>query len=98
MAKTATYNMLVATAEAATTRAVLQVLAKLGIRGTAINSMDLALKKAGACDWDVIMVDLELGQSGALKLLRQVKQDRPETPVLVVTQSGSVDQVVTLFR
>ena len=65
MPKTVSYNMLIATAESATARTTLEVLAELGIRGTIIASVELAMKNADSSDWGLIMVDLDGGQVDA---------------------------------
>ncbi len=98
MPKTVSHNVLIATVENATTRTTLKVLAEMGIRGAIVASMDLAMKKADSSDWDLIMVDLDLGHSDALELLRRVKRDRPELPVLVISQDVSVEQIVSFTR
>ncbi len=44
-----------------------------------------ALKLAVEEDWDLVVLDLTLGSSSGLEVLKELKQIRPQLPVLVLT-------------
>ena len=47
---------------------------------------------------DVVLVDLGMGDASGLELLEQVKRERPEVEVIVMTGHASVDSAVDCMR
>src|ERR1700742_4585296 len=80
-------------------RKTLQVLLTLegyGVR-TAIDG-EQGLRILEVENFDLILLDLALpGQSG-LELLPQIRERQPETPVIMITAYGTVDNVVEAIR
>jgi two-component system OmpR family response regulator/two-component system copper resistance phosphate regulon response regulator CusR len=54
-----------------------------------------AIRQAGRESFDVIVLDLMLPDMSGLEVLRRLRGDRVETPVLILTALGSVDERVT---
>ncbi len=55
---------------------------------------DRAVRQARAAPYDVIVLDLMLPDISGLEVLRRLRADKNETPVLVLTALGSVDERV----
>jgi len=53
-----------------------------GEAGTAAEAVKLARDE----DWDVALMDLSLGQTGGLEMLKQIKELRPKLPILVLSK------------
>src|SRR5579862_9225699 len=75
---------------------VLLTLEGYGVR-TALDG-EQGLRILEVENFDLILLDLALpGQSG-LELLPQIKERQPETPVIMITAYGTVDNVVEAIR
>jgi len=94
MAEQVHQNVLILSELADQTRMVLEVLAAAGLRGTVVADLPSALAKAERPEWDLVLADLQVPGGGALELLRRVKADDPELPVVLLAGEGSVREVV----
>ncbi len=47
---------------------------------------------------DILLVDVHLPDGSGIDLLRKVKEDHPDTPVVILTGDNSVDDAVTAIR
>lgn len=48
--------------------------------------------------WDVIVTDLRMGEIDGLEILRQAKEELPDTEVIVLTGHGSITSAVTAMQ
>ena len=80
-------------------RESLEVL--LSLEGYAVKTVsdgEMGLRTLEMESFDLVLLDLALpGQSG-LDLLPQIKERQPETPVIMITAYGTVDNVVEAIR
>ncbi|MEW6750585.1 MAG: sigma-54 dependent transcriptional regulator [Candidatus Latescibacterota bacterium] len=58
------------------------------------------LQEAGTDGVELVVLDLDFGpgEPGGLEVLRQVKERRPELPVIILTGKGSIDAAVEAIR
>ncbi|HEY1578574.1 MAG TPA: sigma-54 dependent transcriptional regulator [Terracidiphilus sp.] len=80
-------------------RESLEVLLSLeGYTVTTANDGEHGLRTLEMASFDLVLLDLALpGQSG-LDLLPQIKERQPETPVIMITAYGTVENVVEAIR
>jgi two-component system response regulator HydG len=84
--------------ERATGEALTEILGRWGHRvETAVDGND-ALKKAVEFRPDVVLSDLAMPQTDGLWLLRALKEDLPECPVVFLTGRGTIDAAVEAIR
>lgn len=68
------------------------------------NAVDLAMTGLGALDsfrqkdFDLLIADLRLPDIDGLEVIRQVKQDRPDTEVIVITGYSTVSSAVSAMK
>lgn len=65
-------------------RRLLSAQADMGVVGEAGNAAQV-LAAARKDDWNVVVMDIDLPEGNALDVVRRIKKDKPELPVLVVT-------------
>jgi DNA-binding NtrC family response regulator len=75
-----------------------QVLAKEGyaVRG-AVNGRE-GLAAFGGEAFGVVFLDLRLPDTDGISVLRQMKEARPETPVVIITGYGSIESAVEAIK
>ena len=84
--------------ERAAGEAISEMLTHWGHRvETAIDGND-ALKKAAEFRPDVVLSDLAMPQTDGLWLLRALKEDMPDCPVVFLTGRGTIDAAVEAIR
>jgi DNA-binding NtrC family response regulator len=98
MAEKVYQNVLISSADAKLTRLALEVLARRGIRGTAVGELASAVEKLASQPWDLVLADAEVGGEGGLELLRAVKTDWPELPVVMFGSKEAVRLAVQSVR
>jgi DNA-binding NarL/FixJ family response regulator len=57
-----------------------------------------ALKLAREQDWDVVMLDLSLGDKNGLEVLKELKQIRPRLPVLILSMHSEEQYARRAFK
>src|SRR5260221_3821206 len=57
-----------------------------------------ALKLAGEADWDIVVLDLSLGERSGLEVLKELKQIRPRLPVLILSMHTEVQFARRAFK
>ena len=60
---------------------------------TGVSSQDQALEKLKGIDFDLVLLDLKLGQESGLDALAAIKQDYPDLPVVVLSGSEATRDV-----
>jgi len=67
---------------------------KFGEAGNARELLDLAQKKP----WDVVVMDISMPGTTGTEALRQVKHDRPDIPVIVLSMHPEDQYAVRMFK
>jgi two-component system, NarL family, invasion response regulator UvrY len=57
-----------------------------------------AMRSIAEQSWDIVLLDLSLGPSGGLELLREIKQLRPKLPVLVLSMHSEGQYALRAFK
>ena len=61
-------------------------------------SAELALRDAKSTDFDAVLSDIRMPGQDGFELLGQLRELRPETPVILMTAFGSIDSAVEAMR
>ena len=56
-----------------------------GVEATAVGTCEDALHLVGEQDFDVIFIDVCMGDGDGVELLRQIRQTRPDTRIYMIT-------------
>jgi len=78
--------------------ALVTILEKRGHRVSAVGSGEEAWAILRDTPVDLILTDLKMPGMGGIELLRKVKEDYPDTEVVVMTAYGSVETAVEAMR
>lgn len=65
---------------------------------TAVENGDLAIERVKQEDWDILLLDLKMPGMDGIEVLKQVKQIKPRSAVLIVTAYATVDTAVTAMK
>ncbi|HHO51089.1 MAG TPA: sigma-54-dependent Fis family transcriptional regulator [Deltaproteobacteria bacterium] len=80
-------------------RKALQVnLSKQGMQVTLANHPDEALEALHEAPYDLVLTDVRMPGSTGLQLLQKVREAWPDTPVVMMTGYGSVEDAVTAMK
>ena len=93
-----TRSVLVVDDDAAMRELIVSILDDQGIQAKAAASVDEALKWLGECDADVVLSDIRMPGQGGLELLGELREIRPDTPVVLMTAFGSIDSAVEAMQ
>ena len=74
------------------------LLTESGYAVTKCGSGDEALALADDRDWDVVLSDLQMPGVDGLELLARMREQRPETPVVIMTAFGTIQSAVDAMR
>jgi DNA-binding NtrC family response regulator len=91
-------DVLLVTADAATTRLVLECLAAKGVRGTVAGSPKAVAQRMDQRLWDLVIADLDMGGEAVVKVIRQVRPSYPDTPIVAVSSEDSAGAAVSAMR
>jgi DNA-binding NtrC family response regulator len=69
-----------------------------GMRARGAGSVAAAVEAARDEDFDAVLSDIRMPVQGGLELLGELRQLRPETPVVLMTAFGSIDSAVEAMR
>src|SRR5919109_1188179 len=91
-------QVLIADDEALIRQSVRTVLAQEGF--------DVATAASGAETWlrfqedrpDIVLLDLVLGDADGLDVLRRMRQEAPDTKVILISAHGSIESAVTAMK
>jgi len=94
-------NVLIADNDAELARFILEILARKGIRGHLVGSKEKALDFISKCDCDFLFIsdtintrpDMPGRSQDGFELLGKVKENRPELPVVMITDIGKAEQI-----
>jgi DNA-binding NtrC family response regulator len=69
-----------------------------GMQPRGAGSVVEAIEAARNEDFDVVLSDIRMPVQGGMELLAELRQIRPETPVVLMTAFGSIDSAVEAMR
>lgn len=75
-----------------------KMLAAHGFEVTAADSGQGALAELGLQPFDVVLLDLRMPGLSGLETLKAIKQDHPDTEVIILTGHASVDAAAEIIR
>jgi len=93
-----TVNVLVADDEALIRQSLRGVLVQEGFAVTLASSGGEAWRLFQAERPDVVLLDIVLGDLDGLEVLRRIKQEGPETKVVVLSAHGTIERAVTAMK
>ncbi|MCE9595297.1 MAG: sigma-54 dependent transcriptional regulator [Planctomycetes bacterium] len=93
-----TIHVLVVDDEAFVRESVREILMAEGLRATAVGGVSEALAVASSAPVHVIVTDLSMPQGGGLALLREVRSNGVEVPVIVISGVGTVADAVAAMK
>lgn len=91
-------RILVVDDESSITGALELILGERGYQIKTASTVAEALELLAQRPFDLVLTDLRLADSTGIELLTQVKQDTPETEVLLMTAHGSVDVTIEAIK
>ncbi|MFP4054996.1 MAG: response regulator, partial [Phycisphaerae bacterium] len=91
-------NVLVVSADEATTHRVLEAVAARGIRGAVVEDLAGAEDRIAAQKWEMVLVDLPTLGSSAACFIATIRDDCPELPVLVMADDSSIRRAMASLR
>lgn len=74
------------------------LLSDAGLEVRTASSADEALASAGEYDSDVVLTDIQMPGKDGLELLAELRELRPDTPVVLMTAFGSIRLAVSAMR
>lgn len=78
--------------------AVADSLARINCECRVASSGERGSQLIAAETWDVIVTDLRMGEIDGLEILRQAREEQPDTEVIVLTGHGSITSAVTAMQ
>ena len=75
-----------------------QALTRVGYRVAAVGSGEAALELIASQEFDLALLDLQLGGIGGMEVLAKLRQRSPETAVIVLTAHASLETAVEALR
>jgi DNA-binding NtrC family response regulator len=87
-------SVLVVDDDAAMREMVVSLLDDQGIEARAAASADEAMERLAEFDSDVVLSDIRMPGRTGIELLGEIRELRPETPVVLMTAFGSIDSAV----
>jgi two-component system response regulator FlrC len=79
-------------------QALFTAITRLGHAVELAEDGDEALRKFQDDKFDLVFLDLKLNMGGGLKLLKSIKKLKPETPVVIMSTGGGLDEAVSAMR
>src|SRR5580698_8178046 len=74
------------------------VVTDSGLRTRTASTTEQALEILEQYPVDIVITDLRVPEIGGLELLKRVRETRPQTPVIVLTQYGTIESAVEATR
>ena len=87
-------SVLVVDDDSAMREMVVSMLEDQGIHALAAASADEAIERLTEFDCDVVVSDIRMPGKTGIDLLGQIRELRPDTPVVLMTAFGSIDSAV----
>jgi DNA-binding NtrC family response regulator len=93
-----TRSVLVVDDDSAMRELVVSLLEDEGVHALAAGTADEALERLADFDTDVVLSDIRMPGRSGVELLGEIRELRPETPVVLMTAFGSIDSAVEAMR
>ena len=74
------------------------VVVESGLRARAAGTTEEALEILEQMHADIVITDLKVPQLGGLELLKRLREQFPQIPVMILTQYGTIDSAVEATR
>ena len=94
----AKFSVLVIDDEPVVLRSCSRILTKAGYRVMAIQNPREGLEKALAESFDILVVDLMMPEIDGMEILKTVKEQRPDTEVIMITGYSTVQSAVEAMK
>jgi DNA-binding NtrC family response regulator len=91
-------TVLVVDDEPAMREMLVSLLEEEGIRARPAASAEEALETTRESDFDAVVSDIRMPGRDGIALLAELRQTRPDTPVILMTAFGSIDSAVDAMR
>jgi DNA-binding NtrC family response regulator len=91
-------SVLVVDDDAAMREMLSSLLEEAGIGARAAESADVALEALRENDFDAVLSDIRMPDKTGIDLLGELREVRPETPVILMTAFGSLDSAIEALR
>ena len=92
------FNLLIVDSDRFVREACREAATVLGYCTTAIGSSEQALRLIDSQSIDIVLLDLNLPDTGGLEVLRQIKRLQPDIEVVVMTGNGTVQLAVQALK
>ena len=79
-------------------RAIEAMLRHLGYAVTSVADVKSAVQTLGGARFDLVITDMQMPMLGGMDLLDLMRQDGDETPVLMLTGQGTIEQAVAAIK
>jgi DNA-binding NtrC family response regulator len=96
--KPASIHLLVVDDDEMTCEQLQDIYTRAGYRVTAANCAEEALPPLGSLDVDLVVVDLWLPGMTGIELVKYVRTNFPDVPVIVISGYGSIDAAINAFK
>jgi len=91
-------SVLVVDDEPAMREMLVSLLDESGIQAHGAGSAREALAMSSEADFDAVISDIRMPEKDGVTLLSELREARPETPVILMTAFGSIDSAVEAMR
>jgi CheY-like chemotaxis protein len=95
---TAKYSVLVVDDEPIVCHSVRKILSKQGCAVEEAFDVDAALQKMNLQDYDLVLLDLKMPKRSGMDVLKSIKSQWPELPVIMVTGHGTIETAIEATR
>jgi DNA-binding NtrC family response regulator len=92
------HTVLVVDDDAPMREMIVSLLEDEGIHAEAAGSASEALERLGKAECDVVLSDIRMPGRSGVELLGEIRELRPETPVVLMTAFGSIDSAVEAMQ
>jgi DNA-binding NtrC family response regulator len=93
-----TRSILVVDDDAAMCEMIVSMLEERGYRVESASSADQAVGRMRETDFDAVLSDIRMPGKTGIELLGEIRELRPDTPVVLMTAFGSIDSAVEAMR
>ncbi len=91
-------NVLIVTDDSPTARAALELLARRDVRGKVVRSLPDARSAVDDAGWAMVVIDMQAPGGDPLSLLRAVRAEHPELPVVMIGPDNAVQPALQATR
>ncbi len=74
------------------------IAASIGLRVRTASTTEAAIEILASAPVDLVVTDLEVPRLGGLELLRYIRTNHPDVPLMVLTQFGTIENAVEAMR